>query len=162
MTLDSTRRHRNEYQEYFLGGERRPVPMADNLNTVMCLCNKNQLDELFTLSLFRQLTSTISGHICSPSSGGILYIYTTNWYMLCFSVACLLAGLGWSSIPTRPTDRQLKSKTRTSLLCVCVCVCIYIYICVCKGDRGSTVVKVLCYKSEGRGFDPSWCQWIFH
>jgi len=28
----------------------------------------------------------------------------------------------------------------------------YIY-----GDRGGTVVKVLCYKSEGR-----WCQWIFH
>jgi len=24
------------------------------------------------------------------------------------------------------------------------------------------VVKVLCYKSEGRWFDPSWCQWIFH
>ena len=29
-------------------------------------------------------------------------------------------------------------------------------------DRGSTVAKVLCYKSEGRWFDPSWCQWIFH
>ena len=26
-----------------------------------------------------------------------------------------------------------------------------------QGDRGSTVVKVLCYKSEGRWFDPSWC-----
>ena len=31
-----------------------------------------------------------------------------------------------------------------------------------QGDRGSTVVKVLCYKSEGRWFDPSWCQWSFH
>ena len=30
------------------------------------------------------------------------------------------------------------------------------------GDRGGTVVKVLCYKSEVRWFDPSWCQWIFH
>jgi len=30
-----------------------------------------------------------------------------------------------------------------------------------SGDRGSTVVKVLCYKSEGRWFDPSWCQWNF-
>ena len=29
------------------------------------------------------------------------------------------------------------------------------------GDRGGTVVKVLCYKSEGRWFDPSWCQWNF-
>ena len=28
-------------------------------------------------------------------------------------------------------------------------------------NRGSTVVKVLCYKSEGRWFDPSWCPWNF-
>jgi len=30
------------------------------------------------------------------------------------------------------------------------------------GDRHGTVVKVQCYKSEGRWFDPSWCQSIFH
>jgi hypothetical protein len=30
------------------------------------------------------------------------------------------------------------------------------------GDRGSTVVKVLHYKSEGRWFDPRWCHGIFH
>ena len=29
------------------------------------------------------------------------------------------------------------------------------------GDRGSTVVKVLCYKSEGRWFDPRWCHMNF-
>jgi hypothetical protein len=29
-----------------------------------------------------------------------------------------------------------------------------------RGDRGSTVVKVLCYKSEGRWFDPRWCQFF--
>ena len=29
------------------------------------------------------------------------------------------------------------------------------------GDRGGTVVKVLCYKSEGRGFDSRWCHWNF-
>ena len=29
------------------------------------------------------------------------------------------------------------------------------------GDRDSTVVKVLCYKSEGRWFDLSWCHWNF-
>jgi len=28
-------------------------------------------------------------------------------------------------------------------------------------NRGSTVVKVLCYKSEGRWFDSRWCQWNF-
>ena len=26
------------------------------------------------------------------------------------------------------------------------------------GDRSSTVVKVLCYKSEGRWFDSRWCR----
>jgi hypothetical protein len=30
-----------------------------------------------------------------------------------------------------------------------------------QGDRGVTVVKVLCYKSEDRWFDPSWCHWNF-
>ena len=30
-----------------------------------------------------------------------------------------------------------------------------------KGDRGSTVVKVLFYKSEGRWFDSRWCHWNF-
>ena len=29
------------------------------------------------------------------------------------------------------------------------------------GDRGDTVVKVLCYKSGGRWFDSSWCYWNF-
>jgi hypothetical protein len=29
------------------------------------------------------------------------------------------------------------------------------------GDRGSTVVKVLCYKSEGRWFDSRCCHLIF-
>jgi len=32
---------------------------------------------------------------------------------------------------------------------------------ILKGDRGGTVVKVLCYKSEGRWFDSSWCHWNF-
>ena len=35
---------------------------------------------------------------------------------------------------------------------------LYTYL---HGDRGSTVVKVLCYKSKGRWFDPSWCHWNF-
>jgi len=30
-----------------------------------------------------------------------------------------------------------------------------------EGDRGSTVVKVLYYKSEGRWFDSRWCHWNF-
>ena len=30
-----------------------------------------------------------------------------------------------------------------------------VYIALCAGDRGGTVVKVLCYKSEGHWFEPS-------
>jgi hypothetical protein len=29
------------------------------------------------------------------------------------------------------------------------------------GDRGGTVVKVLCYKTKGRWFDSRWCHWNF-
>jgi len=42
-------------------------------------------------------------------------------------------------------------------ICVCVCVRVYVY-------RYFAVynITMLCYKSEGCWFDPSWCQWIFH
>ena len=36
------------------------------------------------------------------------------------------------------------------------------FVYISHGDRGSTVFKALCYKSEGRWFDLSWCQSIFH
>jgi len=75
-----------------------------------CSCNENQLDALLIISLFRQSTSTCFGHICSPSSGGTLYIYN-YWCVLCFLVDCLLAELG--------RDSQLKSTIQT------IC-CIYI------------------------------------
>jgi hypothetical protein len=29
------------------------------------------------------------------------------------------------------------------------------------GARGGVVVKALCYKPEGRGFDSRWCHWNF-
>ena len=63
-------------------------------------CNENQLDALFILRLFRQSTSVCFGHVCSPSSGGMLYIYN-KWYVLCFLVDCLLV---W------PPDSQLKNR----------------------------------------------------
>jgi hypothetical protein len=34
------------------------------------------------------------------------------------------------------------------------------YKCI-NGDRSGTVVKVLCYKSEGCWFDSRWCHWNF-
>ena len=43
---------------------------------------------------------------------------------------------------------------RNMLECLLLLIYIYIYIYVCMGDRGGTVVKVLCCKSEGRWFDP--------
>jgi hypothetical protein len=47
-------------------------------------CNENQPDARFILSLFRQSTSTCFGHVCSPPSGSILYIYN-SCYVLCFN-----------------------------------------------------------------------------
>ena len=44
---------------------------------------------------------------------------------------------------------------------VCLCIHFIIYTTVNTRDNRSTVVKVLCYKSEGRWFDPSWCHWNF-
>jgi hypothetical protein len=72
------------------------IKFTSFFNWMTHTCNKNQLDAQFILSLFRQSTSTCFGHDCSPSSGGILYIH--NWYVLCFSVDCLLAELGWFSL----------------------------------------------------------------
>jgi hypothetical protein len=69
------------------------LPQTSQLNSLfymLCLCNKNQLDALFIPSLFLQSTYTCFGQICSPSAGGILYIYN-NWYVLCFLVDRVLA-----------------------------------------------------------------------
>jgi len=44
--------------------------------TLLCLCNENQLDALFILSLFRQSASTYEyfGHIYSSSSGAVRWL----------------------------------------------------------------------------------------
>jgi len=60
------------------------------------LCNKNQLDALFMLSLFLSSTSTRFGHICSPSSGSIrciyTYIYTTTTTCCAFQLTVFWPG----------------------------------------------------------------------
>ena len=61
--------------------------------------SENQLVALFIPSLFRQSTSTCFGHVCSLSSGGLLYIYS-NWYVLWFSFDCLLDGRPTDSVPS--------------------------------------------------------------
>ena len=50
------------------------------------LCNKDQLDALFILSLFRESTSTCFGHIFSLLSGDILCIYNTYQLLYIYSI----------------------------------------------------------------------------
>jgi len=67
----------------------------------------------------------------------------------------------------RVTDHQVQylkywtQTTHTSLKFITnfFSLYIYIYIYIYIWDRGGTVVKVLCYKSEGHWFHPSWCHW---
>jgi len=40
-------------------------------------------------------------------------------------------------------------------------VTVIMRVCYMTEDCGGTVVKVLCYKSEGHWFDSIWCHWNF-
>jgi len=44
---------------------------------------------------------------------------------------------------------------------VAICVILLLFVLCIVGDRGSTVVKALRYKSEGRGVDSRWLHWNF-
>jgi hypothetical protein len=88
------------------------------LNFVFCWpcistysCIENQLDALFTLSIFRQSASTCFGCIYSQSSGGTPSIHN-NWHLLFVSVDFLLSWLGWD--PTKTTESELKRTVSTS------------------------------------------------
>jgi hypothetical protein len=56
----------------------------------------------------------------------VYYIYMTTGTCCAYQLNVCWPGWDGTSIPTRPTDSQLKSTTLTNC-CVCVCVCIYIY-----------------------------------
>ena len=62
----------------------------------------------------------------------------------------------------RQTDMQTARYTHTDMKKLMVAFQNFANAPKINGDSVSTVVKVLCYKSEDRWFDPSWCQWIFH
>jgi len=47
------------------------------------------------------------------------------------------------------------------IIIILIIIIVIIIYCSYNWDRGGTVVKVLCYKSEGCWFDPSWCHWNF-
>jgi len=92
-------------------------------------------------------------------------------------------------LPKHPVLTFVKYVVRTCIRCISqISVCLFnlsfiklnYYIDICLIHRihvrntymtkmriylmfiGPCVVKALCYKSEGRWFDPSWCQFIFH
>jgi len=129
-------------------------------NKMFQLCNENQLVALFILSLFRQSTSTCFGHICSPSSGGILYIYIythNNWYMLCFLFDCLLAGLGWICLKHIEVDwwNKLRINSASSWFSLHIHGCIEMY--------GQQNIKFFYSDrfSSGRPSCLMWrCQWV--
>ena len=74
----------------------------------------------------------------------IIYTRRTSGHCLWSTRAVTFWILSLSPPPTLPVTNIMSHYTLTS------------------GPRwGSTVVKALCYTSEGRWFDPSWCQWIF-
>ena len=101
------------------------LPLCGSMTDIkihISLCNENQLDALFILRLFPQSSSTCFGYICSPSSGGILYIYN-NWYVLYF---LLIVTVCW------PANRQSTKKHNTYQL-------LYIYIIPPDDARGSAV-----------------------
>jgi hypothetical protein len=56
-----------------------------------CVIETNLMHYSSSVYFVNQPLHTCFGHICSPSSGGVLYIFN-NWYELCFTVYCLLTG----------------------------------------------------------------------
>ena len=77
-------------------------------------CDEDQIATQFILSSFRQSTSTSYGHICRPSSGGILYIYS-SWFVLCF--------LGDRLLTFHPISANMQSTKKHNM-----CQLLYIHI----------------------------------
>ena len=94
-----------------------------------------------SLVFLSSLPTTIYRHSVSPTDPLMVCNSDLEKSLLCSQ--CFIACVNLQFRPRLCTWRLLKN---CSLLCW-------------RGDRGSSVVKVLCYKSEGRWFDPSWCQW---
>jgi len=56
-----------------------------------------------------------------------------------------------------PSSLRHTNVSHSNINCIFICLRPVPY----EGNHCGTVVKVLCYKSEGRWFDPSWCHWNF-
>jgi hypothetical protein len=54
-----------------------------------------------------------------------------------------------------PHDTPQSAKVGTQIIIIIIIIIAYI-----EGGRGSVVVKALCYKPEGRGFEIWWGEWF--
>ena len=78
-------------------------------------------------------------------------------------VYCVVSSLNFSLIFHYSSVNYVRKLSKYIALSKVVTFCefsIYFPLHALKYRR-STEVKVLCYKSEGRWFDPSWCHWNF-
>jgi hypothetical protein len=89
------------------------------------LCDKIQIDALFIFSLFRQSASTCFGHIYPLHVSDIFVARRQEVYCILVYTTfgrCCAFQLNACSIPTRPTDSQLKNTTRTNCCIYVVCL----------------------------------------
>jgi len=97
------------------------------LLTLLCPCNKIQLNAPFILSLFHQSTSLCFGHICSPSSGGTyiyIYVHTHNIYIY---VLCGCVYIYIYIYICSPSSGDIHIHTHYIYIYI-YCVCVYIYM----------------------------------
>jgi len=134
-----------------LDPQRHFIPISNGIKVNHCkiACKAKRYNSTHSIKIPFQSTS---------SSLPLLNFNTVCSFSLCVFSSFLV---NWIRHPLREIFQTLYHKELTHIWFIVFyrfIVYIYIYI---YGDRGSTVVKVLCYKSEGRWFDPSWCQWLF-
>ena len=95
-------------------------------------------------TIFLTYTTTLSSHLrLGPSSKSFTLRFTHQ-----------------NPLYISPLQLRATYPIQFTILCLTTRI-IFSEYCVSLGNRGSTVVKVLCYKSEGRWFDPSRCHWNF-
>ena len=133
-----------------------------------------------TTPLFSHTFSHISACKKTQSSRPPMFssssLISWHWVIVLTKTIIIITGNGTDipSLPLLPWFRSLHSlsadsplTTTTETLTVyplhysSTFYVISITYCNFLGDRSGTVVKVLCYKSEGRSFDPRWCHWNF-
>ena len=106
--------------------------------------------------------------LCAPFAGASCHrIVVLKWVeTVCVLKAARNVALGHSAVNISALGGRYQAIFGFNGVECAPCIrCVRVFCAglnVLLGARGNTVVKVLCYKSEGRWFDPSRCQWIFH